>query len=194
MGGQDGIDALEHTGVQHPYLATATLFSRGSDDHHAAGQFVQIGFQSQSGRDGGHGDEVVAAAVADIGQCVVFRENGYGWAVSGAPGEDGGKGRLHSAHAPLNLEAVFLQGPRQQLGGMLLLVVQFGMGMDVQSEFHQFRPCSFDRLGGGFRQRIFVRGWDVAASHGILKSSRVAGRPQDFTPFVSLAHPNGGAS
>ena len=59
-------------------------------------------------------------------------------AVSIPPLERSTESRLHAAHAPLDGEAVPFQGIGEDRGGMVLLVVQLRMGVNVQADFHHF--------------------------------------------------------
>ena len=84
-----------------------------------------------------HGDQVVAAAVPDVGQRVVLCQEGNGWSVSRASLNGGTKGRLYSSHPALDQETISFQGVSQHPRRIVLLVVQLGMGMDVQADPHQ---------------------------------------------------------
>ena len=87
---------------QQPYLAAASLLRRGSDDHHAPRQVLSVGLQSQGGAHGGHGDKIVAAAVADFRQRIVFRQHGNRRPFPAASGYRGPERRLDAADAPFH--------------------------------------------------------------------------------------------
>ena len=75
--------------------------------------------------------------MADLGQRVVFRQHRDGRALA-APAGDGGPERSFNAADPsFHLEVVLLQEPRQGVGGIIFLVVQFRMGVDVSRQVEQ---------------------------------------------------------
>ena len=131
MGRQGGVDSLEHSGLQQPYLAAASLLRRGPDDHHGAGQILGVGLQPQGSAQGGHSYQVVPAPVSDLREGVVFGQDRDCRAVASAAGDDRPERRLDAAKTPLHREVMPFKEPGQRLGGVEFLVVQLRVGVDV---------------------------------------------------------------
>ena len=70
------VDAVEGAPLEQQDLAAAALLGRGADDPHGHAEVVGHGGQGQARADGGRGDHVVAAGVADPGQRVVLGADG----------------------------------------------------------------------------------------------------------------------
>src|SRR5699024_7053750 len=81
------------------------------------------------------GDDVVSAGVADLGQGVVFGQNGDGAAVAGAGGRS--QSGLDSVQSRVDVDAAGAQH-RGDLGdGVVLVVGGFGQGVDGVQQLGQ---------------------------------------------------------
>ena len=68
----------------------------------------------------------------NLGQRVILRQHGDGRAVASPARNGGAERRLHAANAPLHLEIPLFEKPCQGVGGIMFLVIQLWMGMDIQ--------------------------------------------------------------
>ena len=119
--------------------------------------------QSQPGTEGGHRDQVMTATVPDLGEGVVFGQDGHHRAVSGSSLERGPEGGFDAANSAFHGKPVVLQRAGQKLSGVMFLVVEFGMGVYVQGDPEQLFPSGIYGCGGkGLFGRI------VAECHGNL--------------------------
>ena len=131
------VHIAERARVNHADLSAAALFRRRAKHLYAAGEARHKCLECESRADVGDGDQVVAAAVADLRQGIVFGQERDRWARPSAALKRRPKGRLHSAGASFNRKAVSLHRIRQQSGGIKLLVVELRMGVDILADANQ---------------------------------------------------------
>ena len=130
------VDAIEGAPLEHEDLAAASFLGRGSQHPHRDPQVVGHPGQRRARPDGGGGDHVVTAGVADPRQGVVLGADPDG---QRAPARGGDEGGGEIADPRLHVES----GVRQRLchptGGPLLLEGQLGMGVDGVGQLDQAR-------------------------------------------------------
>ena len=90
------MDAVEGAPLEHEDLAAAALLGRGAQHLDGEAQVVGHLGQGQAGTDGGGGDDVVAAGVADAGQGVVLGADGDGERPRAGGGHEGGGQVAHA--------------------------------------------------------------------------------------------------
>ena len=113
MGLKGGIHAVEYVGLQKPYLTAAALLRRSSNYHCASEQVLCVRLQPQGSAHRGHRNEIVSAAVPNLGQRIVFRQDGNRRAFSSAAGDGGPKRRIQPADTALHLNVATLEEPGQ---------------------------------------------------------------------------------
>ena len=142
MRGQRDVDAFEDARFEQADLPAAALLRRRADDLDRPGELVERGLRAESRAEVRDRDEIVPAGVADLGEGVVFREEGdrrglASGAVAAAIGRPRlrasarrrAEGRLDAADASLDREAPTLERVRERLRGVALLEVQFRMSV-----------------------------------------------------------------
>ena len=144
MRGEGGVHTVKYPRLQQAYLAAATLLRWRTDNNHLAGQVFGVSLQAQGSAHGSHGDEVMPAAVPNLWKGVVLRQHGDSGTLAAATGDGGPKGRFHAADAPFHRKAVLLQEASQGFGGIVFLVVQFRMGVNVQRQVEELLPGGLD--------------------------------------------------
>ena len=93
----------------------------------------------------------------NLRQRIVLGENRHGWPTSATTIKCGAESGFDATNAAFHGKSVLLQGVRQQLGGVMLLVVELGVSMDVHRHRHQFFAGGIDGLGGGIKAHA-IRG------------------------------------
>ena len=103
-------------------------------------------------------DQIVAARVADPGQCIVFGENGDARAGGGA-GELALERRLEPVHGSLHGQSLRRQRIAQQRARVVLVECEFRVRVDVVRYVDQ-----------GLRQRVDAIAGDLfqCGGHGVL--------------------------
>src|SRR5699024_943174 len=101
------VEAVEGAAASHDLLAGVPFLGRRAQQHDGAGHGVRVGLiegvQGEEGADSCGGDDVVSAGVADLGQGVVFGQNGDGAAVAGAGGRS--QSGLDSVQSGVDVDA-----------------------------------------------------------------------------------------
>ena len=128
MRGQDGDRIGEHAGIDEVQLAAAGLLGRGANELDANVEILRpLGGRQQERADGAHRDEVVATAVADLRQGVVFGEDRD--RVSGRA-DPRAERSLNAAATALDRVAVLLQERDDARDGTVLAIRELGLGVD----------------------------------------------------------------
>ncbi len=100
------VQALESAAAGHVHLPAGGLLGGSTDDQHGAAGLRDDGLGREAGGGGGGADDVMATAVADAGEGIVFRQEGHlrlALTVGGA--ESGG----YPTDAPLDGKPLALQ-------------------------------------------------------------------------------------
>ena len=123
------VNVLENAGLCQNGLAAAAFLGRGAHHQDGAGDLGPGAVQGHGRPHRGRGDEVVAAAVTDFGQGVVFSQKGQLGFARFNPLGPGAKGGFHASHGRFRLKILF--------------------GQDIRSA--SYRPAVLDRRFPGFR-------------------------------------------
>src|SRR5699024_8067736 len=104
-----------------------------------AGHGVRVGLiegvQGEEGADSCGGDDVVPAGVADLGQGVVFGQDGDGAASAGSGGRS--QRGLDSVQSRVDVDAAGAQHRGDRRDGIVLVVGGFGQGVDGVQQLGQ---------------------------------------------------------
>ena len=131
-----GIHPLERTGARHQLLTGIGLFSGRSVVEDPAAERLGVGGerirQGKESAQSGYRNDVVAAAVTDARQCVIFGENRDGAVLGGVvvgAGELHLKGSIQPEGGVLDakVRVGFADGVNERAGGKILLVGSLGM-------------------------------------------------------------------
>jgi len=111
-------------------LAAAAFFGGCAKETDTAGKFgfAESAGNGEEGGEGGGGNEVVAAGVADAGEGVVLGVEGD---EASAGAELAGEGGIEAVRTGGNLEAELLEGGDEGVVGLVLLVCQLGVGVNL---------------------------------------------------------------
>nr|WP_201791094.1 hypothetical protein [Nesterenkonia sp. PF2B19] len=131
--------------LQHEDLAAAVLLRGGADDLHGETELVRDGGQSDGGADGGGGDDVVPAGVADLGQRVILGADPDDKVAGAVPGGEGG-GQVR--HRCGDGESGVGELVAQPGGAAVLLEGGLGQAVDVMAETGQALADLQHGLGG----------------------------------------------
>jgi hypothetical protein len=136
------VDVAEDPALQQANLSRAALLGGRADDHHAPGERkpgpTRDLRQRRAGAGPGRGDDVVSARVADVRERVVLGHDRHRRPRPGA-GHLGPEGGGDAAHAALDAAAPGLEEPGQPGGGLLLLVAELRVGVDLERERPELR-------------------------------------------------------
>ena len=129
-----GVHLVKDACLGHGHLSAEVLLGRGSHDPYPSAQLADDRFQRRSGPHADGRDQVMAAAMANLRQGVVFAEIGDGGAgLSGIVSADKA-GRNHKSG--LYIEALLFQHPSQQGHGFEFLVANFGVAVHLLNGGH----------------------------------------------------------
>ena len=116
MGRKGCIHAVEYAGLQKPYLTAAAFLGRSSNYHGGSGQVLSVRLQPQGSAHRAHRNEIVSAAMPNLGQRIVFRENGNRRAFTRAAGDGGTERLFQTTDTALHLKVATLQEPGKGAG------------------------------------------------------------------------------
>ncbi len=133
-------------GVRH-----SRLLGRAAEDDDAAGKLVGQRAERDPSADRGSGDDVMSAAMANLGQRVVLGEDRHRRLVHRSI-EAGPKAGFHPGGLPLDRCAVLLEGRGQSGDGFPLLVTKLGMLVHPVADPDQFAGNRLNPLGRRFLQ------------------------------------------
>ena len=155
---------VEQAVVDHDLLAAAALLGRRPEEDDLARQLVGERRQGDGGPDAGRRHRVVAAAVPETGQGVVFGQDPDPRTVPAATTRERrpDRGRERAGRL-LDHEAVTGQDLGHPGGGLVLLERRLGVGVDPVRQVEDLGPGGLDgrgqaRLGVGERRRGASRG------------------------------------
>ena len=132
------VHIAERARVDHANLSASALLRRSAKHFNAAGEARHKRLECKSRADVGDGDQVVAAAVPDFRQGIVFGQECDSWARPCAALQCRPECSFDVAGATLNLKAVSLHRVCQQRRGIELLVIEFGMSVNILADANQF--------------------------------------------------------
>ena len=136
------VDFLEDAGPDQADLPAAAFLGRGADDEHASRQPVERIGQRDPCPSGSGGNQVVAAAVAETAEGIVFGKERNRWAAPIAPA--GHKRRWRAGDPELNAEPMFLEEFGQPGHRLVLFVADLRIGVNVPPDPFQLRPDGID--------------------------------------------------
>ena len=142
------VQVVEDPPVCHAHLGSVHLLRGGADDEDGSLKMVPQVRQGESRQDGQGAVQVVPAAVADLRQGVVLRQDAHGGTLPVAQG--GSKARGVAAEGVFHLEARRGQQVHHPAAGFVFLVRQFRVRRQVVAQLHRRRPAS----GDGCPQRL----------------------------------------
>ena len=119
-----GIELVEGAFLRHQFLAAALFFRRRAEIADATGQAAAQFRQCERGAQTGGRDDVVAAGMADAGQCVIFRQNGD---LRPAFTEARRIGGRQAESAARDREVGCFDAGREDAGGLMLVEGEFGL-------------------------------------------------------------------
>src|SRR5207302_10982328 len=129
-------------GVDQPHLSAATFLGRRTDPEYPSAQAVErVGERDPCPRRGRR-NQVMAAAVAEAAERVVFREEGDRRTCS-VPAR-GDKGGRRVGDPDLDTETVFLEQLGQPGNGLSLFVADLGIGVNIAANPFELRSQRVD--------------------------------------------------
>ena len=145
---QGGVETFEQAVVDHDLLAAAPFLGRRAEEDDLAGELVGEGGQRDRRPDPGCGHGVVAAAVAEPGQRVVFGEDPDPRTITAATTAEGpAHRRRKTSRRVLHGEAVPGQDLCDPGRRVMLLEGRLWVGVDPVGETDDLVPGGLDRAG-----------------------------------------------
>src|SRR5690625_2773965 len=120
-------------------LAATAFLERTAHDVHVAGDVItQDAAQGDACGSGDRADQVVAAGVADLGQGVIFGEQGDAGAGVVTSLDGATEGDVHVGDSTFDFHAVFLHEVHEQASGTVGFPAELRVGMDVCCDGYGF--------------------------------------------------------
>ena len=173
------IHTVEGTPFRQEHLSAVRLLGRGANHHDRSAEFVN-GFAGSTPRPrSGSADDVVPAAMSDVGQGIVLGEQGN-HRLARTVGSLEGRGQL--ANPPLNLKPVPLQVLGQPGGSLHLLEGHLRVLVNPQAELDQLRTQRIHLITDRRFQFLDVHSSPPRLPHDFLGSGPFAGNQPDPLP------------
>ena len=139
-----GVDLGEDACLQKADLSVAALLGRTADESDATACSVERVPRGQERPDRRRADEVVAAAVAETGEGVIFPEDRHEVAAIACLGDEG---RLEATRVPPHHRLLPLEVGAKRVGCITLLERQLGMCVDLEGQPVELARARVDALG-----------------------------------------------